>query len=179
MCTTLRNYVLYYYCSLGGVPLCADDWGVDAIYSGSQKALSGPPGAAPLFLSERAMEKIQTRKTKPVSFALDLKLVGDYWGWFGGRSYHHTGVVSTFYAMREALAIVSEEWMERMCARHQSMHELLWEGFDKMGLRPFVKQEHERLATVNTIEVPEGKSNNPNHPKGYSRTLSPSHPRTL
>lgn len=51
-------------CSLGGVPLFADAWGVDCIYSGSQKVLSGPPGAAPFFMSERAMEKLQGRKTK-------------------------------------------------------------------------------------------------------------------
>lgn len=51
-------------CSLGGVPLFADQWGIDCIYSGSQKCLSGPPGAAPFFMSERAMEKLQNRKTK-------------------------------------------------------------------------------------------------------------------
>ena len=54
-------------CSLGGVPLFADDWGVDCIYSGSQKCLSGPPGAAPFFMSERAMAKLQGRKTKPAT----------------------------------------------------------------------------------------------------------------
>lgn len=33
-------------CTLGGVPLHADDWGIDAIYSGSQKVLGAPPGAS-------------------------------------------------------------------------------------------------------------------------------------
>lgn len=40
--------------------------------------------------------------------------VGDYWGWFGKRSYHHTGPVSTFYAMREAMAVVAEEGLDNM-----------------------------------------------------------------
>ena len=112
-------------CSLGGVPLFADEWGIDCIYSGSQKCLSAPPGAAPLMMSERAMAKIKGRKTKvggararttragapPMgggggappstradpaqvrSYYLDLNLVGDYWGWYGSRSYHHTGMV--------------------------------------------------------------------------------------
>ncbi len=62
-------------CSLGGVPLFADAWGVDAIYSGSQKCLSGPPGAAPLFFSQKAMEKLQRRKTVPATYNLDLNLV--------------------------------------------------------------------------------------------------------
>ena len=94
-------------CSLGGVPMYADAWGVDAIYSGTQKVLSGPPGGAPLFFGPRAMEKLAGRKTKPISYTWDMNLVGDYWGWNGTRSYHHTGCVSTWYAMREALALVS------------------------------------------------------------------------
>lgn len=55
-------------------------------------------GAAPFFMSERAMEKLQSRKSKPATFNLDMNLIGDYWGWYGKRSYHHTGPVSTFYA---------------------------------------------------------------------------------
>ncbi len=51
-------------------------------------------GGAPLFLSQRAVDKLKARKTKPGSYNLDLNLVGDYWGWFGSRSYHHTGMVS-------------------------------------------------------------------------------------
>ena len=143
-------------CSLGGVPMFADEWGVDIIYSGSQKCLSGPSGAAPFFMSERAMAKLQARQTPVQSFMLDAKLFGDYWGWFDKRSYHHTGVISTFYAMREALAIVSGEGMEQMWKRHEDMHQMLWEGLTKMGLKPYVENPAERLATVNTIRVPEG-----------------------
>lgn len=51
-------------CSLGGVPMYADAWGVDAIYSGSQKCLSAPPGASPVMMNERALAKIKGRKTK-------------------------------------------------------------------------------------------------------------------
>jgi alanine-glyoxylate transaminase/serine-glyoxylate transaminase/serine-pyruvate transaminase len=143
-------------CSLGGVPLFADNWGIDCIYSGSQKCLSGPPGAAPFFMSERAMEKLQSRKSKPATFNLDMNLIGDYWGWYGKRSYHHTGPVSTFYAMREALAIVSEEGLDSLWARHLAAHNQLWEGLTSLGLKPFVEKEQDRLITVNTIKVPEG-----------------------
>jgi alanine-glyoxylate transaminase/serine-glyoxylate transaminase/serine-pyruvate transaminase len=143
-------------CSLGGVPLFADNWGIDCIYSGSQKCLSGPPGAAPFFMSERAMEKLQSRKSKPATFNLDMNLIGDYWGWYGKRSYHHTGPVSTFYAMREALAIVNEEGLEQLWARHLAAHNQLWEGLSSLGLKPFVEKEQDRLITVNTIKVPEG-----------------------
>ena len=143
-------------CSLGGVPIFADDWKIDAIYSGAQKCLSAPPGSAPLFLSERALEKIKNRKTKVRSYYLDMNLVGDYWGWFGGRSYHHTGMVSTWYGLREALAIVAEEGLEAMWERHMACHNQLWEGLSAMGCKPFVENPKDRLATVNTIVLPEG-----------------------
>ena len=93
-------------CSLGGVPFFADAWGVDAMYSGSQKALAAPPGAAPLMLGPRAFEKLQSRKSKVASYQNDLTLIGDYWGWYDKRFYHHTGMVSMTYAMREALEVV-------------------------------------------------------------------------
>eukprot|EP00877_Chromochloris_zofingiensis_P003269 jgi/Chrzof1/12943/Cz07g13110.t1 len=140
----------------GGVPLFADKWGIDCIYSGSQKCLSGPPGAAPFFMSERAMTKLKNRKTKPATYNLDMTLIGDYWGWFGKRFYHHTGPVSTFYAMREALAIVQEEGLASIWERHLAVHQQMWEGLTALGLAPFVQHPKDRLITVNTIRVPEG-----------------------
>jgi alanine-glyoxylate transaminase / serine-glyoxylate transaminase / serine-pyruvate transaminase len=79
-----------------------------------------------------------------------------YWGWFGDRMYHHTGMISMQYAMREALALVSEEGMESMWARHDAAHKQLWEGLSAMGLEPFVEDPKDRLCTVNTIKVPKG-----------------------
>ena len=43
-------------------------------------------------------------------------------GWFNSRSYHHTGMTSMWYAMREALAIVAEQGLESMWARHEAAH---------------------------------------------------------
>ena len=48
--------------SLGGVPLEADKLGIDAIYTGSQKVLSCPPGTAPISFSEKAVAKIKSRR---------------------------------------------------------------------------------------------------------------------
>lgn len=49
-------------------------------------------GAAPFFMSQRAVDKLKGRKTKPATYNLDLNLIADYWGWFKPqRSYHHTG----------------------------------------------------------------------------------------
>lgn len=143
-------------CSLGGVPFYGDDWKVDAMYSGSQKVLGAPPGAAPLFFNQRAMDKLQNRKTKVATYYLDLNLVGAYWGWFGKdkRIYHHTALISVCYGMREALQIVGETGLEPIWAQHERLYHKLWDGLGKMGLKPFVENPNDRLVTVNTIKVP-------------------------
>jgi len=144
-------------CTLGGAPLFCDAWGVDCSYSGSQKCLSAPPGAAPFMLSEKAYKKVMERKTKVASWYFDLSMLGKYWGWEGdARFYHHTGPVSTWYGFREALSIAMGEGLEQMWTRHQQVHRLLWGGLNSLGLQAFVQEEGDRLATVNTILVPEG-----------------------
>lgn len=79
--------------------------------------------------------------------------IGDYWGWYNKRWYHHTGMVSTWYAMREAYAVMAEEGLPAMWARHHAVHEQLWEGLTDLGLEPFVEKEDDRLVTVNAIKV--------------------------
>lgn len=69
--------------ALGGVPCFADAWGIDAIYSGSQKCLSAPPGASPVMFSQRAVDKLRNRKTKPATYNLDMNLIGTFrLGWY-------------------------------------------------------------------------------------------------
>ena len=142
-------------CSLGGVPFAADAMHVDVMYSGAQKCLSAPPGASPFFMSERAMNALQSRTTPMKTYNMDMKLIGDYWGWFGSRSYHHTAPISNFYSLREALAVTNEEGLEALWSRHQEMHDMLWSGLKDLGLEPFVEKDEFRLQTVNTIKVPE------------------------
>ena len=50
--------------SLGGIPVKVDEWKIDAIYSGTQKCLSCPPGLSPVSMSDRAVKKIMDRKSK-------------------------------------------------------------------------------------------------------------------
>ena len=66
--------------SLVGSELRVDEWGIDAIYSGSQKCLSAMPGLSPVSFSERAIHKIKHRKKAVTSWFLDLNLVMGYWG---------------------------------------------------------------------------------------------------
>lgn len=140
---------------LGGIELDVDGWGIDAIYSGTQKCLSCPPGLSPVSFSERAVEVIKARKTKVQSWFLDMQLVMAYWEGDGSRTYHHTAPVNAMYGLHEALVILAEEGLENAWARHAFHHRALAAGAEAMGLNFVVKKEN-RLPQLNSITVPEG-----------------------
>ncbi len=139
--------------SLGGIPLEIDRWGVDAAYSGTQKCLGGPPGLAPVTFSPRALEKIQKRSVKCVSWYLDVSLVTQYWG--GPRAYHHTAPINNVYAIHESLRLLLEEGLEARWKRHREAHERFAKGAQEIGLR-FVVAEPHRLPQLNAVWLPEG-----------------------
>ncbi len=141
--------------SLGGVALKVDAWGIDAIYSGTQKCLSCTPGLSPVSFSQRAQEKIKNRKTKVQSWFLDLNLVMGYWGGSTKRAYHHTAPINALYGLHEGLVMLVEEGLENSWARHQKNHLALRAGLEAMGLQ-FVVPVAERLPQLNAITIPEG-----------------------
>lgn len=140
--------------SLGGSPLKVDEWGLDAVFSGSQKCLSCTPGLSPVTFNDRAVDKIKKRKTKVQSWFLDLNLVMEYWG-SGKRAYHHTAPINPLYGLHEALAMLQEEGLENSWARHRHHHLALRSGLEAMGLA-FLVKECARLPQLNAILVPEG-----------------------
>ena len=139
--------------SLGGMPVDVDRTGMDIVYSGTQKCLSCPPGLSPLTLSPAALERLRSRKSKSVSWYLDLKLIDEYWG--ASHRYHHTTPINMFYALREALRLVHEEGLEARYARHKRNHEAFVAGIEGLGMRMHVA-EGKRLWTLNTPVVPDG-----------------------
>ena len=139
------------YC---GTQLKMDEWGIDAIYSGTQKCLSAPPGLSPVSFSKRAVAALENRKTKVQSWFLDLSLVKNYWAG-AKRAYHHTAPVSSMFALREAYRLVLEEGLENRFARHQRNHELLKQGLEKLGFKYLVKAGF-RLPMLNAVILPEG-----------------------
>jgi alanine-glyoxylate transaminase/serine-glyoxylate transaminase/serine-pyruvate transaminase len=95
--------------SLGGIPVEVDAWGLDAVYSGSQKCLSCTPGLSPISFGPRAVETIQNRGTPIQSWFMDMNLVMGYWGTSARRSYHHTAPVNALYGLHEALVMLRDE----------------------------------------------------------------------
>lgn len=141
--------------SLGGSELRVDDWGIDAIYSGTQKCLSCVPGISPVSFSASAAEKITSRKTKVQSWFLDLNLVMGYWGGGAKRTYHHTAPVNALYALHEALVLLQEEGLENAWARHDRNHLALRAGLEAFGIQFLVDERH-RLPQLNAVSIPEG-----------------------
>ena len=139
--------------SLGGVPLEVDGWDLDAVYSGTQKCLSCPPGLSPVTFSPRALAVMDARRTKVASWYLDMSMVRNYWG--QQRAYHHTAPINMNYALREALRLVLEEGLESRHARHMKNHLALKAGIEAMGLKYAVPASH-CLPMLNAIQIPDG-----------------------
>ena len=140
--------------SLGGIPVLVDAWGLDAVYSGSQKCLSCTPGLSPVTFSEAALDKVRARRTKCQSWFMDLNLVLPYWEG-GARTYHHTAPINPLYGLHEALLLVVEEGLEAAWQRHADLHAALVAGLEELGMGLLVEPEY-RLPELNAVLVPEG-----------------------
>lgn len=141
--------------SLGGVELRVDEWGIDAIYSGTQKCLSCVPGISPISFSSKAVDVLKNRKTAIQSWFLDQTLVMGYWSGEGKRSYHHTAPVNSLYALHESLLMLKNEGLENAWVRHRTQHKVLVDGLTKLGIE-FIVPEEERLPQLNAIYIPDG-----------------------
>jgi alanine-glyoxylate transaminase/serine-glyoxylate transaminase/serine-pyruvate transaminase len=139
--------------SLGCVPVRLDDWGVEAVYSCSQKGLGCPPGLSPVSFSPRAVEAMEKRKAKVQSWYLDLSLIRKYLG--PERIYHHTTPISMNYALHEGLRLVLEEGLETRWNRHQRNHRALKAGFLALGMH-YTAAEGHQLPQLNAVRIPAG-----------------------
>ncbi len=140
--------------TLGGVPLDVDRLGIDVCFSGTQKALSAPPGMSPITVNTRVEDMLRNRKSKVQSWYFDLTTVMNYWG--KERTYHHTPPIPLIYAVHEAMRIVLEETLEGSWERHRQNQAALIAGLEAMGIRLFVESPEDRLPTVTCIYIPEG-----------------------
>ena len=138
---------------LGGIPVEVDAWEIDAIYSGTQKCLSCPPGLAPVSFSERAMDQVLARKRKVQSWYLDVSMLAQYWG--EDRVYHHTAPINMTYALYEAVRLILEEGLESCHARHMRNHEALKAGLAALGITYSAREGHQ-LPMLNAVRIPTG-----------------------
>jgi alanine-glyoxylate transaminase/serine-glyoxylate transaminase/serine-pyruvate transaminase len=140
--------------TLAGVPLNVEKQKIDICFSGSQKALSAPPGMAPITVNARVEEVIKARKTPVASWYFDFMPIMTMWG--SERTYHHTPPISLIFAMREALRLALEEGLEARWDRHRTNQQALVAGLEGMGLELFVADPADRLVTVTSVTIPNG-----------------------
>jgi len=140
--------------TLAGMPVDVDKTKIDICFSGSQKALSAPPGMSPITVSARMEEVLRARKSPVQSWYFDLTTTMNYWG--KERTYHHTAPISLVFALREALRIVLEEGLPARWERHKENRDALVAGLEAMGLELFVENPKDRQVTVTGIKVPQG-----------------------
>jgi alanine-glyoxylate transaminase/serine-glyoxylate transaminase/serine-pyruvate transaminase len=138
--------------SLGGMGWEADELGIDAAFSGTQKCLSAPPGLSPLTLSPAALRRVAARRSPP-PFAVDAGLLMGYFG--PDRAYHHTAPVSLIYALSAALDEVFDEGMDARERRHRAVAAQLRRGLEAMDLAPLVAAAH-ATPMLTSVLYPDG-----------------------
>ncbi len=139
--------------SLGAIELEPERWGIDYCYSCTQKCLGAPPGLSPVWLSERALERIRARRA-PLPFTFDFALLARYWV-ERPAAYHHTPPAPLIYALHEALRLVLEEGLEARWRRHAEAGAALQDGLRALGLE-LLADERFRLPQLTAVHVPEG-----------------------
>ena len=140
--------------SLGGIEIKMDEWGIDALYSGTQKCLSCPPGLSPVSFSKRAVDKLINRKTKVPNWYLDLSMIANYWSG-KQRVYHHTAPINMVYALYQALYDIINAKPDNVFQKHENAHQYLCSKLNELSLELLVKKEY-RLPMLNAIKIPNG-----------------------
>lgn len=155
--------------TLGGMEIATDRWGADIVTGGLQKCLGGPSGSAPITISDRAAERIFSRRhveqgirradiadgkgVRIPSNYFDLAMIMDYWS--EKRLNHHTEATSMLYAARECARVALGEGLEARFVRHRKAGAAMTAGLRAMGLAVFGDDAH-RMTNVTGVYIPEG-----------------------
>ena len=135
--------------AVGVLPVPLDEWGIDALVTGSQKALMLPPGLGFIALSERAWQK--TKKAKLPRFYFDLNLERKNQAKGSGA---FTPAVSLIFGLRASLNMMAREGFDRVYARHARMARATRAAATAMGLKLLAPDSPSPAATG--IFLPDG-----------------------
>jgi alanine-glyoxylate transaminase / serine-glyoxylate transaminase / serine-pyruvate transaminase len=141
--------------SLVGVPFYMDQWGIDAVYSASQKCLSCIPGISMVSLSNSLTKVIQNRKQAIKSWYFDMNLISQYWFLSDNdtRTYHHTAPVNNIFALYQSLLNVYELTLEQSWQKHLDASRYLKNQLNELGIVSVVP-EAIALPQLNVFNVP-------------------------
>ncbi|MDR7511263.1 MAG: alanine--glyoxylate aminotransferase family protein [Armatimonadota bacterium] len=138
--------------SLGAIELRADEWGVDVVVTGSQKALMAPPGLTLVSVSERAWAASETARLPRYywSFARMRKDLKD-----GEAFTPFTPAIGVIYALHAGLRRLEAEGIARVFARHRRVARAVRAGVRALGLRPVARDEDASEA-LTAVWMPDG-----------------------
>lgn len=153
ICPLLKQYgiltVVDAVASMFGEEVRIDDWQMDVVCGGSQKALSAPPGLAFVAVSRDAMTTMENRQTEVASFYCNLLTFKNY---YRDKWFPYTMPISDIYGLREAIRLVEND-PDRI-ARHQRIARAVRQAVREAGLSLYL--ETGDASTVTVIQVPEG-----------------------
>ena len=138
--------------SVGGMEMALDEWGLDLLLTGSQKALALPPGLAFAAASPRLLQRAATLAGR--GQYLDLLEYDKYWQ---RHQTPTTPAVNLIYALHEQLGYIRQEGIEHRAARHAAMRERCCDWVGGEGARwqlSVLAPEAHRSPTVTTIQLP-------------------------
>jgi aspartate aminotransferase-like enzyme len=136
--------------SLGCVDLQTDNWGVDVVCTGSQKALMLPPGMGLMSVSPAAWEMHKS-----------AQLPRFYWDWTNAMNYQRKGEnpytppVSLYYGLRKSLQLIEQEGLQNVFRRHQELSAYVRQSLQDLGLKLFAEPKYASPA-ISAAYVPEG-----------------------
>ena len=137
--------------SLGSIDFRQDEWGVDLAVSGSQKGLMLPAGMGVLSASQKALAASKKATSKRCYFDFDDMIKANATGYFP-----YTPPLPLLYGLREALAMIEEEGLENIFARHARLAGGVRAAVKAWGLTPCAKEAKWNSDTVTAIVVPQG-----------------------
>ena len=131
---------------VGGVETKMDEWGIDVLVTGSQKAMMLPPGLTFIAVSERAWQVIE--ENEQARFYLDLKKYRDN---LAKDATPFTPAVSLLFGLEQALKLMAEEGLDQVYARHNLMKNMTRAAFRALDI-PLLTDDHAASPTVTAVK---------------------------
>lgn len=139
---------------LGAMDLKTDEWNLDVVVSGSQKAFMLPPGLSFMSASPRAL-KVAEKNPNP-RYYWDVEEAIKY---LKKGQTPYTPAISLFFGLKEALDILLEEGIDNVIARHRAYRDMTRSAVKAMGLTPFAN-DNAASSSLTSVKAPEGYSAN-------------------
>ena len=145
-------------CSVAGEEINQDDWGIDVVLTGSQKAIGVPPGLAILVASKKAIEVWENRKTPVGSYYSDWNNWLPIMKAYEERtpSYFGTPPVNLIVALETSLKIIQKEGMDVRTKRHRELARAFRAGLSALKFEFLPKSKEISANTLTAAYYPEG-----------------------